>query len=253
MIDNDKYYQLAGEASSVIGDNPGLIEIKKLTSDSEKILDVGCGEGTRLNTFLGNTKSGTGVDVSSYALKKAKKKYPKNKFFLYDGLKFPFDKNTFDLTYSTFVLEHTDNPKSFIDEMVRVTSVGGFAVVLCPNYGAPSRRSPVSTEKPVSKLIKGFLGDIFSQSKDLSFTKVTPKKVFEKIDDDTTCEPYLTTLVRYMKNNRDLKIIKSSSLWEIDDNAVSFHQRIFKFLGQLNIYPFKNWGPQLFIVIKKLK
>lgn len=253
MIDNDKYYQLAGEASGQIGNNPGLKYIKQISGSAKNILDVGCGEGTRLNIFIGNRNCGTGIDVNTYAIEKAKKKYSNHKYALYDGKKIPYDTNNFDLVYSTFVLEHTENPKSFVDEMIRVTSIGGVTVILCPNYGSPNRRSPVSTEKPVSKLIKGFLDDVVSRSKNLSFTKVIPKKVFEKIDDDTTYEPYLTNLVRYIKNNRNLKIIKTSSLWEIDDNAVSVHQRIFKFLGQLGIYPFRNWGPQLFIVIKKLK
>lgn len=253
MIDNDKYYHLAGEASSEIGDNPGLIAIKNLSQKTKKILDVGCGEGTRLNTLLGKEKNGTGIDINEYAIDKAKKKYPWHKYMLYDGNKIPFDNDSFDFTYSTFVLEHTTDPRIFIDEMIRVTTKGGYLAILCPNYGSPNRRSPVSTENPLIKLLKGLAGDIFNQPSDLNFTKVNPKKVFKVVDDDTTVEPYLSILEKYIRNDINLEIIRTSSLWEIDDNATSLHQRVFKYLGQQNIYPFKNWGPQLFIVIKKAK
>lgn len=252
MIGQEKYYQLAKEASLQIKNHPGLLTIQKLASKSKKILDVGCGEGTRLNLFSGKEKIGTGVDISSFALHKANKQYPRHSFVLVKDEKLPFASNTFDLVYTTFVLEHTQDQELFIKEMIRVTQKGGLVAILCPNYGSPNRRSPVSTERPLKKLLLGFLQDIIPSEKlSLSFTKVAPKKVFKSPDDDTTCEPYLLKLQRYVSYFSNIKIEKSSSLWEIDDQANSVHQRLFKYLGTQNIFPFKYYGPQLFIVLRK--
>jgi SAM-dependent methyltransferase len=251
-MNNHKYYQLVGEASQDINQHPGLLKIQKIAEKSRKILDVGCGEGSKLNHIVGNKKTGFGVDVNSFAIAKAIKQYPRHSFLLSKDSDIPFPDKYFDFVYSTFVLEHTDQPNKFIDEMIRVTKKKGKIAFLCPNYGAPNRRSPVSLEKPITKLFKGFLLDFLSTGSILKFAKVTPQKVFRNIDDDTTCEPYLLNLSRFLKNYNHLQILEFSSLWEIDDNAKSFHQKIFKYLGKKNIFPFKYWGPQLFIVVKKI-
>ena len=251
-MNNHKYYRLVEEASQDINHHPGLLEIQRISRKSRKILDVGCGEGTKLNHLVGNKKIGFGIDINSFAITKAKKQYPKHSFRLSKGSDIPFSDENFDFVYSTFVLEHTDQPEKFIAEMIRVTKTNGQIALLCPNYGSPNRRSPVSVERPAPKLLKGFLQDLFSIHPILKFTKVTPKKVFNHIDDDTTREPYLLNLYRFLKENNNLQILEFSSLWEIDDNAKSFHQRIFKCLGQKDTFPFKFWGPQLFLIAKKI-
>ncbi len=253
MIGQDKYYRLAKEASLEIGKHPGLKEIQNLATKASKILDVGCGEGTRLNLFTGKNKKGVGVDVSSYAIKKAKKQYPHHDYLLTSDANLPFPENTFDLVYSTFVLEHTQNQELYVKEMIRVTKKNGYTVILCPNYGASNRHSPVSIENPTKKLFFGFLRDIFPVNNHrLVFTKVIPKKVFKNPDDDATCEPNLLTLERFVNQLPKIKIEYSSSLWEIDDQTKSLHQRLFKYLGNKKIFPFYKWGPQIFIVIKKI-
>lgn len=251
-MDNN-YYQISKKASAEVGNHLGLKTIRRLTSKAKNILDVGCGEGTRLNLVVPKGKSGTGIDVSSYAIKKAQKQYSKHHFSLVTDENIPFPSNTFDLVYSTFVLEHTQNQELFINEMIRVTNNNGTIIILCPNYGSPNRRSPVSIETPLPKLLLGIIRDFsFSTNNHLTFTKVTPKKIFKNPDDDTTCEPYLYDLIKYIYQNKKCKIIQASSLWQIDGEAKSFHQRIFKFVGQKNIFPFKYWGPQLFLVMKKI-
>jgi ubiquinone/menaquinone biosynthesis C-methylase UbiE len=248
-----RYYQLAKEASSQIGKHPGLVVLKQLAEKAKNILDVGCGEGTRLNLLVGQTGNGTGIDISTYAINEAKKQYPQLNFVHAKEETLSFPSNTFDLVYSTFVFEHTSNQENFIREMIRVSKDNGVIVILCPNYGAPNRRSPVSIERPLPKLLSGYIHDIFLvKVTHTSFTKVIPQKIFKNPDDDTTCEPYLLKLLRFVNNFSGIKVVNSTSLWEIDDQANSIHQRLFKFLGQKNIFPFKYWGPQLFVVLKKV-
>ncbi|HSV94361.1 MAG TPA: class I SAM-dependent methyltransferase [Spirochaetia bacterium] len=247
------YYDVAKKANKKIYWHPGIKRISQIAKKSRFILDVGCGEGTKLAKIIEKGKDATGIDISHFAIQKAKKQFPNIKFIKTKDEIIPFTSNIFDLVYSTFVLEHTKNQELFINEMIRVTAINGMIVILCPNYGSPNRRSPVSIEQPLPKLFLGITKDFsFSTNNHLSFTKVTPKKIFKNPDDDTTCEPYLYDLIKYIHRNNNLKIIQSSSLWEIDDGVNSLHQRIFKFLGQKNTFPFKYWGPQLFLVIKKL-
>ena len=243
------YYQVAKQASSEVGNHQGLLYLQEKAKHSRNILDVGCGEGTRLNTLLPKTTPGVGVDINRKAIKLAKSQYPRHKFISTNDETLPFKDNSFELVYSAFVLEHTKSPKKFLNEMLRVLSPRGELVILCPNYGAPNRRSPNSTESPVKKLIKGFTND-FLAGNDLAWTKVKPKRDYQQIDDDTTVEPYILSLKRYLKCKK-LKIIKISSLWSLEEKTINPRKLLFFTLGQLNISPFKYWGPQIFIATSK--
>src|SRR3989344_4867687 len=123
---NKRYYRIAKEASSQIGNHPGLIYLQKLAHKSSQILDLGCGEGTRLSTLLRATQKGTGIDINSFAISKAKSNYSKHAFLKYSGAVLPFPNATFDLVYSAFVLEHTTDPKLFLSEAIRVVKKDGF-------------------------------------------------------------------------------------------------------------------------------
>ena len=71
-----------------------------------------------------------------------------------------------------------------------------------------------------------------------------------EMDWDTTIEPYLGSLVVYLKSN-GMKIVKTSSLWEVEDRNANLMQKIFRLLGEAKIYPFCNWGPHLVVLAKK--
>lgn len=244
-IDKYKYYSIAAAASKIVGNHPGLVYIQKQSQVATKILDVGCGEGSRLDTLLPAGKAAWGVDIDPYAIKLAQKQYPWHHFQLYSGKQLPFRDGEFDLVYSAFVLEHTTDPKSFIDELVRV---GKRVVILCPNFGAPNRRSPNSVDNPIKKLILGFIND-FRQNSQLKFTKVTPQTNYDLIDADTTVEPYLLPLIRYF-GSLGSKIEIYSSLWELEPASFNPRKFLITLLGKLGIFPFRHWGPQIFVSVK---
>jgi ubiquinone/menaquinone biosynthesis C-methylase UbiE len=50
------------------------------------------------------------------------------------GENLPFEDNTFDIVYSTNVLEHVENPLKVIDEALRVLKPGGILQIVYPNY-----------------------------------------------------------------------------------------------------------------------
>lgn len=250
-----KYYQKAKKAS-LDTRHPGIVVLKDLASKAKGILDLGCGEGTKLNYIADKGKEGVGVDISTTALRLARSSYPRLKFIKADLESLPFKNGQFDLVYSAFVLEHLDSPEKVIDEAIRVTKEGGKLVFIAPNFGAPNRASPPFEGSRRIKLIKGFFLDLlglFRKQKHLNWTKVNPISLSGayEIDWDTTVEPYLLTLKKYL-GFKGLEIVRSSSLWSEELPDVRFHQKVFRFLGELRVYPFVFGGPHLLVVAQKI-
>lgn len=243
------YYQVAKQASLRIDNHPGLVFVKNQCINRKKILDVGCGEGSRLEILTSKYNEKYGIDLSKDAIKLAKKNYPRSNFRVANAEKIPFSDGMFDLVFSAFTIEHTVNPEKIIEEMLRVVSDGGLVIIIAPNYGAPNRRSPNSIESPIIKMFKGLFLD-FSTNNELNWMKVVPKKIYNQIDDDTTIEPYVYSLVKYLIKN-GYSVNSSSSLWELEEFSLNPRKLITNILGRLKIFPFKYWGPQLFVVINK--
>jgi hypothetical protein len=105
-----------------------LDALGKLRFDSA--LDVGCSEGYFLNVvrerFGGQA---WGVDLSTVALKKARERYGLP-VAAADATRLPFADGSFDLVYSTEVIEHVLDPDLMIAEMRRVSR--GSVVVTTP-------------------------------------------------------------------------------------------------------------------------
>lgn len=252
--ESKEYIDISSEASRRL-DHLGIEWIFKKAKTSKKILDVGCSDGTRLNLLVGKGQKGWGVDVSKTAISFAKRKYPHLNFSLVYGESLPFKDRFFDLVYSAFVLEHVKEPQKVIDEALRVLDKKGSLILLAPNFGSPNRASPNWPSSRFIKLISGFFNDLkimFLRGKrhNLGWKNVSPRKnVKYEIDIDTTVEPYLFSLIKYLQSKGNLEIEYSSSLWELD--AFSIFQLPFRILGLLNIPPFVWWGPQILVVVRK--
>ena len=249
----DSYYKVA-EQGSLDFEHPAMKLLVKLAKNSKNILDMGCGEGTRLGKIIDKKQKGTGVDISTKAIDLAKKKFPKLNFAVGDLEKLPFANKKFDLVYSAFVLEHLDNPGKVIKEGIRVLKKEGMLLMVAPNFGAPNRASPPFKGNRFRKLLFGFLQDLFlpfRPKRNLNWRKVKPiaDKNNYQIDWDTVVEPYLGSLVSHV-SSLGLEVVKTSSCWEEEGNA-GLMQKIFRFLGRLNIYPFSYWGPHLLLLAKK--
>lgn len=249
---NKKYYHLAHEGSSDLS-HPAMRVLLEYFKKSENILDMGCGEGTRLATLIKEVnapgKKTEGIDASKIAISLASKKYPDLNFVEGNLENLPYQDGKFDLLYSAYVFEHLTNPEKVLKEAIRVLKNKGFFMIIAPNFGAPNRRSPNSTQNKLKKLFLGFIGD-FKLFKDnhLKWKKVVPKSNKYTIDSDTTVEPYLFSLIRYCEG-MGLKTVSFSSNWEVDN--FSIFQLLFKLLGRLKIFPFVYWGPHLSVVFKK--
>lgn len=243
------YYAVAGKASQTIDRHPGLLYLQELCRQGGKVLDVGCGEGSRLHTLLGRHGSGWGIDLNQKAICLARRRYPQYKFQLADAQANGLPADYFDVVYSAFALEHCQDPDRFISEMFRVCKPGGQVVILCPNFGAPVRRSPVSTQNKALKFLAGFFRDLFPPT-GLNWRRVIPSPNYTVIDSDTTIEPYLLSLVRYLRHHR-CRIIQSSSLWVLADQPHDLFHYFLKYLGSRGLPPVTYWGPQMFVAASK--
>lgn len=249
-----KYYEFARKGSLEVL-HPGMKILKRISSKSNNILDMGCGEGTRLNYLIGKRKKGVGIDISKTAIKEAKKRYPNSSFYEADLENVPFKNNTFDLVFSAFVFEHLENPEKVILEAIRVTKKLGKVILIAPNYGSPNRSSPPNNSSRPAKLLKGFILDIERLAKKvdkLDWNKVTPltERKKYKIDYDVVIEPYLGTLIDYFRG-KCLTITRFDSCWSEELPGVKIQQKVFRYLGEIGIYPFKYWGPHFVIVAEK--
>jgi ubiquinone/menaquinone biosynthesis C-methylase UbiE len=232
-------------------DHPAMKELMHLSKNAHKILDMGCGEGTRLGRF-GINKYAIGVDISKTSIATAKKQYPKITFQVADLEELPLKDKEFDLVYSAYVLEHLQNPEKVLLEAMRVLHTKGQLLLVAPNYGAPNRSSPNFVGSRIKKLITGVLHDLQHQKR-LHWNAVEPRLAINEytIDTDTTLEPYLGSLVQFLKSHQ-MKITKSSSCWDQELPNASLLQKIFAFLGRIGVYPFWMWGPHLLVVAEKI-
>jgi len=95
-----------------------------------RIVDVGCGAG-RLRTFLNDLiESYAGVDAIRY------EGMSDDVAFLQADLNrdpIPVSDDSADVAISLETIEHLENPRSFMREMVRITKPGGWLLVTTPN------------------------------------------------------------------------------------------------------------------------
>jgi SAM-dependent methyltransferase len=102
-----------------------------LTAQHGRVLDVGCGAGTSTFQLRKAGFDAVGSDVGQ-AL-------PRQDGFL----KVDFEDasgladESFDAVGTMNVLEHVEQPRRFLEEMVRVCRVGGHVIVLSPNLTSP--------------------------------------------------------------------------------------------------------------------
>ena len=112
--------------------------MKPFSNDINTILELGCGNGTKLAYLSENLNAeGYGVDLSSLAIHDATKKYPDLKFELAGADEKLFERNQMDLIYLGFflyVLDCEDIYTTFanVDYYLRD---GGFVVILDFDFG----------------------------------------------------------------------------------------------------------------------
>lgn len=99
------------------------------------ILENGCGVGMYVEKL---TDLGARVIGLEYDMDRAVEAHIRSKeIFNAAGEFIPLPSSTFDLILSHEVIEHVQDDRAAIREMIRVLKVGGRAVIFCPNRGYP--------------------------------------------------------------------------------------------------------------------
>jgi len=214
-----------------------------LKNKKSRFLDVGCGNGQVLENL--KTKgyvNGYGLDVSKLFIKEAKSKGLKNTFS-YNGNKFPFDNYYFDLIGSFNVLEHTENPKRFLEEQLLKLKKGGVLIVACPNFLSiffPSKHRKLAGFKNKINNLKSISTKLFFKNDQFDKMKPVIRKKFEYDDDAIVVTNLLDLKSFFKKNNCDI-------LYE--SGFINYDAFIFK---MINLIPIIKYGlPSCFIVVKK--
>ncbi len=89
----------------------------------KSVLDVGCGEGFTLNRLEGEGigKKLEGVDFNKNAIEIGKKLHPDLTLKVSSIYNLEYKNNSFDLVMATEVLEHLEEPKKGLRELIRVS------------------------------------------------------------------------------------------------------------------------------------
>ena len=100
-----------------------------------KILENGCGVGMYVERLApsGGTVIGLEYDLERAAEARARSPHILNAA----GECIPLRSSTFDLILSHEVLEHVQDDRAAVREMIRILRPGGRAVIFCPNRGYP--------------------------------------------------------------------------------------------------------------------
>jgi SAM-dependent methyltransferase len=126
-----------------------------------RVLDVGCGEGASLLTFLrlgfvpGNLY---GVDFQEGRIRRAKERLPGVNFQCGDATKLEYSGESFDLVFeSTMFIHSVDDELSrkIAGEMLRVTKPGGHILLCDWRYSKPgSAAHRAVTQKRIAELFQ---------------------------------------------------------------------------------------------------
>jgi len=109
---------------------------------SVSALDIGCGIGLSHKLLVPRLGELAGVDVSSGCIETARQENPDVNYKLYEGTVLPWEDGRFDLVFASCVMHHVEPRQwgSFVDEMFRVLTSNGLAVIFEHNPLNPLTR-----------------------------------------------------------------------------------------------------------------
>lgn len=91
-----------------------------------KCLDLGCGGSLWRKLFVG--REYTGADQNESMIEYARKRFPEDSFFVCPAEATPFDDASFDLVFTSAVLQHNrhERKEAVVKEIVRILRPGGY-------------------------------------------------------------------------------------------------------------------------------
>jgi len=105
--------------------------------DFYKSLEIGCGKGffSYVAAKTGKVAEVAGCDIfNDFQIEEISQYANKVEYKNIENNIMPYEDNTFDLVFSTDVLEHVEDDAMFVKEHLRVCKKGGRVVIGTPNY-----------------------------------------------------------------------------------------------------------------------
>lgn len=108
---------------------------ERLIAVTDRVLEIGSGEGYGAELLAGSCSSVTALDKSEEAVAHASAKYarPNLEYRAYHGDALPFPDECFDKVVSLHCIEHIRGDSAFVREVSRVLKKGGLFIVSTPN------------------------------------------------------------------------------------------------------------------------
>jgi ubiquinone/menaquinone biosynthesis C-methylase UbiE len=104
-----------------------------------RILDIGCGNGAKTESFRRMGWDAVGVDISQSAIGEARRQFPESRFQTASVESLPFNDGSFEAVFSCSTLQYVDH-RIAIAEVARVLKPSGFAVLIENLEGSPLAR-----------------------------------------------------------------------------------------------------------------
>lgn len=132
-------------------------------SEGDKVLDVGCGNGSLINAIKqkGNIKV-YGIDISPEMIKECRGRYKNIEFQISRAEETPFVDSHFDIVIICCVLHHLHDPKKFFQEAHRILKTNGTLIIGEPHFLLPVRKF---IDWIVSPLLQAGDNKLFSHEK----------------------------------------------------------------------------------------
>lgn len=233
-----------------------IADLERYVSVKDKtIFSSGCGSAGDLYEFLQKgAKKVYGVEVDKDLLDLAIARFKGTKLekqvelSMYPGDILPYEDSTFDIAFSMHVIEHTINPRQYLEELMRVIKPRGVIFMDLPNRYYPIEQH---TLLKFIHLVPYFIRD--------SVIKFITNKLFAKfLGTDTVFKyrslqnyhiPYAHQIFQVYKDNKDKYNLELASLNCYDGKGNIKEMRPKNMLWFLKKY---NRLQTLRVVIKKL-
>jgi len=190
--------------------------------DSDKILDLACGNGYGTYLLCHKTKEtviGGDIDAKAIELCKVQFKNENLNYELLNGTKLPFENDSFNIVVSFETIEHTKEYKSMVAEFKRILMPGGLLFISTPNSLVTSPdgviKNPFHTQEWTPQELKEMLDQFFADVKlyGQSFDRYQKKNGIA----------FLMEKILYFRGIRKLPL--------------KFQDGIMRLLGKDSIYP----------------
>ena len=100
----------------------------------ERTLDLGCGNGIYFSILKKYSDSIVGIDISPEAINRCLGKYAYSDLKCTNAYSIPYHSESFDLVFSTEVIEHIENPQKTFKEVYRILKPGGIFIFTTTLY-----------------------------------------------------------------------------------------------------------------------